>query len=107
MLGHILRKSDHRVVSALNGQEALARLAEEPFELVISDITMPEMDGLELLRRIRANEQFKHLPIIMVTASGQDQDCLTARAEGANAFLTKPTGSRELIETVNQVLRAR
>jgi CheY-like chemotaxis protein len=68
---------------------------------------MPEMDGLELLRRIRANEQFKHLPIIMVTASGQDQDRLTARAEGANAFLTKPTGSRELIETVNQVLRAR
>lgn len=104
MLGYTLQKQHHTVVTATNGREALARLTEQPYDLVISDLGMPVMDGMTLLKEVRADEQYKRVPFVMLTASGQDQDRIIARAEGASAFLTKPTSSRELIETVNQLL---
>jgi len=67
---------------------------------------MPEMDGLALLRHVRADPQLRALPVIMLTASGQDQDRLTAEAEGVDAFLTKPTGSHELLEVAGRMLDA-
>ena len=93
ILGYTLKKQGHEVLSAQNGQEALDRLAEADYDLVISDIAMPGMDGLSLLKALRRDERFKDLPIIMLTASGQDQDRLLAQNEGANGFLTKPTSS--------------
>jgi CheY-like chemotaxis protein len=105
ILGYTLKKNGHAVLSATNGQEALDHLAENPVALVIADIAMPGMDGFMLLRKIRANADYKNLPVIMLTASGQDQDRLIARAEGANGFLTKPASTLELLETINQVLQ--
>ncbi len=104
MLGYTLQKNGYTVVQALNGYEALERLSAQRFDLVISDLAMPEMNGRMLLQRIRADERTRDLPVIMLTASGQDQDRIAAREEGANAFLTKPTSSRELLETVNRLL---
>jgi CheY-like chemotaxis protein len=62
------------------------------------------MDGISLLKQLRADPIYRNLPIIMLTASGQDQDRLDARAAGANDFLTKPTSSTELEETVQRWL---
>lgn len=104
MMSYPLQKQGHAVVTALHGREALARLSETSFDLVITDLTMPEMDGIMLLKQIRAHVRFQHLPVIMLTASGQDEDRDMARAEGVNQFLTKPTSSRELVETVNRLL---
>ncbi len=100
-----LRKGGFEVVTASSGQEALDRLEEMPIDLAITDIAMPEMDGLTLLKHLRADERFQTLPIIMLTGSGQDEYGLIAQAEGADEFLTKPTSSRELVETVNQLLK--
>ena len=100
VLSHTLQKQGHRVVIAAQGRAALALLAEQRFELLITDLTMPEMDGLMLLRSVRADPALASLPVIMLTASGQDQDRQTAQAAGASDFLTKPTSSRELIEAV-------
>jgi CheY-like chemotaxis protein len=104
MMGYPLQKQGHAVVTALNGREALARLAETSFDLLITDLTMPQMDGMTLLKHVRADARFQQLPVIMLTASGQDEDRDTARAEGVSEFLTKPTSSRELVETVNRLL---
>lgn len=104
ILGYTLKKSGYTVVGVYNGHDALRLLAEDSFDLVISDIAMPEMDGLTLLRELRNQAQFNHLPVIMLTASGQDQDRLLAQDEGANGFLTKPTSSRELLDTVHRIL---
>ncbi len=104
MMGYTLQKGGHTVITAVNGVQALERLAENPPDLVLTDLTMPEMDGLTLLKHIRSDQRFGHLPVIMLTASGQDEDRQTARAEGANEFLTKPTSSRELLDTVNRLL---
>jgi two-component system, chemotaxis family, chemotaxis protein CheY len=104
MLGYTLQKNGHRVVQAMNGVQALERLAETAVDLIITDLNMPEMDGPTLLKQLRADDRYKDLPIVMLTASGQDHDRVEARAAGATDFLTKPTSSRELIETVSRIL---
>ncbi|NWJ95799.1 MAG: response regulator [Chloroflexi bacterium] len=104
ILSLILEKNGFTVISAFNGLEALEALDQISVELVLCDVGMPEMDGLTLLKRLRADEHYKFLPVIMLTASGQDEDRIAARAEGANYFLTKPSSSKELLDTVNQVL---
>jgi len=65
---------------------------------------MPEMDGLSLLQAMRADARWRHLPVIMITASGQDQDRLEAQAAGVDGFLTKPIGSYELLDLVGQLV---
>lgn len=107
MYSHTLRKHGHSVLVAANGRDALNCLIETEVDLVITDLAMPEMDGLMLLRHLRADERYRELPVIMLTASGQDQDQRMARDEGVSAFLTKPTGSRELVDTVHRLLGGR
>lgn len=104
MLSFTLEKGGYDVVTALHGAEALQRLATYECDLIIADLNMPVMDGLTLLRQLRADYRYGGLPFIMLTASGQDGDRQTARRAGVSDFLTKPTSSRELIETVDRLL---
>jgi two-component system chemotaxis response regulator CheY len=100
-----LRKSGHDVVTAADAFEGQDQLTTPPgIDLMILDVAMPKLDGLTFLRQVRADGRFKQLPIIMLTASCDDQDHLTARAEGADEFLTKPASSHLLIETVDRLL---
>jgi CheY-like chemotaxis protein len=107
ILSHQLRNNGHSVILAGNGREALRCLAENTVDLAIVDIAMPEMDGITLLIHLRADERFKHLPVIMLTASGQDNDRRIAETEGISDFLTKPVSSIELTEAVNRCLQAK
>lgn len=104
MLSYTLQKQGHAALLAENGRIALEQLALHTVQLILSDIAMPEMDGLMLLRAVRADPRWARLPVIMITASGQDQDRVTMQTEGATGFLTKPIGSRELLEAVTQAL---
>jgi len=104
MLSFTLQKQGHATVTASGGAEALDVLQDHPVDLAILDLAMPEMDGVTLLKRLRADPRFQRLPVIMLTASGEDQDRVAAKVAGANDFLTKPTSSRELTETVNRLL---
>jgi len=99
-----LRKHGYEVNTAGSAREALESLAENPADLAILDIAMPEVDGLMLLSQLRADARYAAMPVIMLTASGQDQDRITARETGANDFLSKPTSSRELLDTVQRLL---
>ena len=101
-----LRKAGYTVLAAENAAEAVRLLAEAPVDLMLLDVAMPETDGLTLLRRLRADVRYKKLPIVMLTASGQDEDRFSAHAEGANDFLTKPASSAELVDTVRRWLPA-
>jgi len=101
-----LRKAGHTLTVASGVAEAMQRLADSPVELMLLDVSMPDVDGLTLLRQLRADARYRALPIIMLTASGQDQDRVDARAAGANDFLTKPASSSELVATVRRWLPA-
>jgi len=102
VLSLTLKNNGHEAVIAGNGIEALERLEETPVDLALVDIAMPEMDGIELLRHLRGDARYQSLPVVMLTASGQDEDRSVALSEGANGFLSKPASSRELIDTVMQ-----
>jgi two-component system KDP operon response regulator KdpE len=92
----------YKVLTASNGLEALAHFKNENVELVIMDIMMPHMDGLEATRRIR---QESHVPIIILTAMGEEVDKVRAFDLGADDYLTKPFGVGELLGRVKAVLR--
>src|SRR5689334_21545712 len=104
ILRHTLQKHGHQVVAAGDGHEALDRLDDTQSDLAIIDIAMPGMDGLTLLCRLREREAQQALPVIMLSASGQDEDRLTARELGAHEFLSKPASSQELLDAVGRVL---
>lgn len=92
----------YKVLTASNGLEALAHFKSESVQLVIMDIMMPHMDGLETTRRIR---QDSHIPIIILTAMGEETDKVRAFDLGADDYLTKPFGVGELLGRVKAVLR--
>lgn len=104
MYSHMLRRNGYTVVIAENGMAALAQIEAAPFDLVIADLTMPEMDGIELIQRMRSDQRFQQVPVIMLTASGQDEDRQRAHAAGVNDFLTKPSSSLEFLAAVKRLL---
>jgi len=104
MLTYQLFKQGHQVVTANNGHEALDSLREIDVDLMIVDLAMPEMDGLSVLRQLRASSRYSSLPIIMLTASGKEQDRKQAISAGVNAFLTKPTNAWQLVSMVDNLL---
>lgn len=97
-----LKKQGHHTLAAVDGADALKKLAENQIQLMFADMSMPNMDGIALLQHLRQHPVYHALPVIMLTASGQQQDRLRAEKEGANGFLTKPASSQELITTVNR-----
>ncbi len=97
-----LEKEGFRVRTAENGGQALALALSEPPALLILDLMMPEMDGWEVCRRLRAEST---LPILMLTARDQDIDKIVALEMGADDYLTKPFNPRELVARVRAILR--
>src|SRR5208337_4987123 len=98
LASRLLEKRGHTVVVAANGREALKALEKEEFDLVLMDVSMPEMDGLEAARAIRAAEQTTgaHLPIIAMTAHAMKGDRERCLAAGMDGYLAKPVQAREL-----------
>jgi sigma-B regulation protein RsbU (phosphoserine phosphatase) len=90
MLSRRLSRRGYTVVTAVNGREALDRIAGGSFDVIILDIMMPEIDGLEVLRRVREKTPAGDLPIIMVTAKSESEDVVRALNLGANDYVTKP-----------------
>ena len=101
----ILTQEGHRVTEAYNGKEALALATRRPFDLVLMDVQMPELDGLEAIRLIRGDEQQTggHVPIIALTAHAMKGDQELCLAAGADAYLSKPVKRRELLEAINSL----
>lgn len=101
---HLLQSQGYQVTTAADGLEALQVLehGEEVPILLIADIEMPDMDGLELLRRVRANARFKQLPVVMLTAHSAGPVSQKAIDMGAQAFLTKPYSPSELLAQVRR-----
>lgn len=99
-----LEMRGHQVFVANNGKEALAALQREPFDLVLMDVHMPEMDGLEATRTIRRSEQGtgQHLRIIALTASAMTGDRENCLAAGMDAYLSKPFNANDLFRAVEQ-----
>lgn len=92
------------VVEADDGLDALKKLSSMAFDIIITDINMPIMDGLKLVKRVRSDDRYKEIPVVIVTTEGGQEDRNRALALGANAYITKPIRAPQVIETVRQLL---
>jgi DNA-binding response OmpR family regulator len=102
LLSYPLRKEGYEVVQASDGREALTRFGEAAFDLVVLDVMMPRMDGLEVCRRLRARSD---VPIIMLTAKSEEADKVAGLELGADDYITKPFSMREFRSRVKAALR--
>ena len=102
LLSYPLRKDGYDVVQATDGREALARFGEQTFDLVVLDVMMPKLDGLEVCKRMRARST---VPIIMLTAKAEEIDKVLGLELGADDYITKPFSLREFRSRVRAALR--
>ena len=92
-----LKAQGYDIVSACDGEEGLAKAAQEKPNLIITDVMMPKVDGFEVCRRLRSDEALKHIPIIMLTARGQAPDIKKGMEKGADAYVAKPFEAAALV----------
>jgi pilus assembly protein CpaE len=104
LIGYSLHKEGYEIIAAQSGEEALAKAQEERPHLVVLDIMMPHMDGYEVCRRLRANPQTAHMPVMMLTAKTQVEDKVAGFEAGADDYLTKPVIPAELMARVKALL---
>jgi DNA-binding response OmpR family regulator len=99
-LSFILTKAGFDVETLTDGAEALDRLRRQSFAVLVLDIMLPGMNGLDVLKAIRSDRVLAKLPVIVLTAKGQASDRKAAEAIGASAFITKPFSNAELVDRV-------
>ena len=99
-----LKKEGYQVTWKENGEEALEAIKAEEPDLVILDVMMPVMDGYEVLRRLKEDENLKSIPVIMLTARAQERDVVKGIDLGAEDYITKPFHPAELLARVKRIL---
>jgi DNA-binding response OmpR family regulator len=107
LIAYNLQKEGFQVEKAVDGWDALEKVAANPPDLLVLDWMLPGVDGLEVCRRLRDNQETRGLPIIMLTARGEEVDKVLGLELGANDYVTKPFSPRELLARIKAHLRVR
>ena len=103
MVGFTLKNAGYEVVEAVDGADALTKLTG-PVHLVITDLNMPNMDGIELIRAIRTKTDYRGIPILMLTTESQDAKKQAGKAAGATGWIVKPFRPEQLLAVTKKVL---
>ncbi|MCR5883236.1 response regulator [Rhizobacter sp. J219] len=105
-LEYLLQRDGYRVVVARDGQEALDAIAAGPPDLVLLDVMLPRVSGFEVCQNVRENPALAGMPIVMLTAKGREIEVSKGMALGANAYVTKPFSTQELLTQIRALLGA-
>ncbi len=100
-----LEREGHKVIACRNGEQGLSRIRTDNPDLVILDLMLPGMDGVEVCRQVKSDPVTRSIPLIMVTAKGEESDIVLGLGIGADDYITKPFSPRELVARVKVVLR--
>lgn len=104
MVAFTLKGAGHDVVDAVDGVDALSKAKGATFDLVISDVNMPNMDGISLIKELRGLPEFKFTPMLMLTTESAGDKKQQGKAAGATGWIVKPFNPDQLLATVNKVL---
>jgi two-component system, chemotaxis family, chemotaxis protein CheY len=99
-----LKQAGHDVIEACDGKDALSKLAGQKIHLVISDVNMPNMDGITFVREMKKNPAYKFVPVIMLTTEGTDEKKKAGQDAGAKAWVVKPFQPQQLLAAVTKLL---
>jgi two-component system, chemotaxis family, chemotaxis protein CheY len=100
-----LESAGHQVLKAVDGQDALKYLDGTALDLIITDLHMPNMDGISLIREVRSNACYKFIPILFLTTESQSEKKLQAKEAGATGWIVKPFVPEKLLAAVSKVVR--
>src|SRR5688572_20018878 len=106
LVRHHLVREHYEVATALDGETGLAQARQKLPDLIVLDLMLPGIDGLEVCRRLRADSRTAHIPIVMLTAKGEETDAVIGLAQGADDYVRKPFGIKELVARIAVRLRA-
>ncbi|RLB11761.1 MAG: hypothetical protein DRG63_12610 [Deltaproteobacteria bacterium] len=103
-LNELLSPKGYEVETVAGGKEALERLADHSYDLLMFDVIMPEMDGFELCKRVRQIKEYSKTPIVFLTAKSAEEDKVRGLEAGANLFLSKPISPEKLLSIIAEAL---
>ena len=104
MVSFTLREAGYQVIEAVDGKDALSKLNGSSVNMVLTDLNMPNMDGLELIRQVRANPVCRFIPVVMLTTESQTEKKQQGKAAGATGWIVKPFKPEQLLAVVKKVL---
>ena len=104
MVGFTLKRNGYEVIEAVDGNDALEKINGEQLHMIITDVNMPNMDGIEFVRQVRAKPECKFVPVIMLTTESQEVKKNEGRAAGATGWIVKPFNPEHLMAVVNKVI---
>jgi two-component system chemotaxis response regulator CheY len=104
VVGMALKQAGHEVIEACDGKDALTKLAGQRIHLVISDVNMPNMDGITFVREMKKNAAYRFVPVIMLTTEGSDEKKKAGQDAGAKAWVVKPFQPQQLLAAVAKLL---
>ena len=105
MVSVVLRGGGYDVVEALDGVDALSKLKGQELHLILSDVNMPNMDGLEFTRQLRAMPDYKFVPVVLLTTESTAEKKQQGKAAGATGWIVKPFNPEQLLAVVKKVMR--
>lgn len=99
-----LQSTGHTIVTVMDGEAAEEKVKSEPIDLIILDVIMPKKNGFQVCRTIKSDDQYKNIPIIMVTSKDQESDKFWGMKQGADEYLTKPFNPEDLLKAVKKYI---
>ncbi|MDI6728490.1 MAG: response regulator [Thermodesulfovibrionales bacterium] len=105
LVSFALRDAGYDVIDAINGKDAMSKLNGTKIEMVITDLNMPEMDGIEFIKQVRNNPGYKFTPIVMLTTESQESKKQEGKQAGASGWIVKPFTPEQLIDIVKKFAR--
>lgn len=106
MVSFTLNSAGYQTVEAVDGRDALSKLGESvTIDMLVTDLNMPNMDGIELVRSIRAQQRHKFIPILLLTTESQEAKKQQGKAAGASGWIVKPFSAVQLVDVVRKLLR--
>jgi two-component system chemotaxis response regulator CheY len=104
MVSFTLKNAGYEVVEAVDGKDALSKLNGDPINMVITDLNMPNLDGISLVKNIRSNPAYKFIPIVLLTTESQESKKIEGKQAGATGWIVKPFKPEQLVAVMKKVL---
>lgn len=105
MVSFTLKGAGYDVIEAVDGKDGLDKIAGEKVNMIITDLNMPNMDGIEMIRNVRAMQEYKFVPIILLTTESQEEKKKEGKAAGATGWIVKPFKPEQLLSVIKKVLK--